>query len=190
MGDGDLTVRKYFLESENIGFSKWEKGDIELARSLWGDKNVTKYICATGVFTEQDIKARLAKEIDTDYNFGVQYWPIFDITTEDLIGCCGLRPYDLENRIYEIGFHIKCKYWGQGIASKGAKIVITYAFDVLNASNIFAGHNPNNTASGKLLSKLGFHYIGDEFYAPTGLNHPSYLYLKITDFIFSTNLKS
>ena len=26
----------------------------------------------------------------------------------------------------------------------------------------------------KILSKLGFHYIGDEFYEPTGLYHPSY----------------
>ena len=31
-----------------------------------------------------------------------------------------------------------------------------------------------SAASSKVLHKLGFHYIGDEFYEPTGLNHPSY----------------
>jgi len=44
----------------------------------------------------------------------------------------------------------------------------------LDTESLFAGHNPNNTASQKVLSKLGFKYIGDEFYKPTGLYHPSY----------------
>jgi hypothetical protein len=40
---------------------------------------------------------------------------------------------------------------------------------------LFAGHNPNNEKSGMLLGKLGFEYTHDEFYEPTGLQHPSYL---------------
>ena len=40
--------------------------------------------------------------------------------------------------------------------------------------SVFAGHNPHNTASPKLLEKLGFSPIGEEFYPPTGLYHPSY----------------
>jgi hypothetical protein len=44
-----------------------------------------------------------------------------------------------------------------------------YAFDNLKATDIFAGHNPNNTNSKKILERLGFHYICDEYYAPTGL---------------------
>ncbi len=44
----------------------------------------------------------------------------------------------------------------------------------MKADALFAGHNPHNTESAKVLRKLGFHYIGDEFYEPTGLYHPSY----------------
>ncbi|HUV51221.1 MAG TPA: GNAT family protein, partial [Anaerolineae bacterium] len=40
---------------------------------------------------------------------------------------------------------------------------------------LFAGHNPKNEASRHLLEKLGFRYSHDEYYAPTGLNHPSYM---------------
>lgn len=32
-----------------------------------------------------------------------------------------------------------------------------------------------NEGSGYLLGKLGFRYTHDEFYTPTGLNHPSYM---------------
>ena len=51
----------------------------------------------------------------------------------------------------------------------------------LNATAIFAGHNPKNTASCYVLEKLGFQYIGDEYYEPTGLYHPSYELLRHID---------
>ena len=52
--------------------------------------------------------------------------------------------------------------------------VIEYAFDIISANNIFVGHNPNNLGSKKVIEKLGFHYIKDIFYEPTGLYHPLY----------------
>ncbi len=53
--------------------------------------------------------------------------------------------------------------------------MVGYAFGTLGASALFAGHNPANEASRRLLIKLGFPYTHDEFYAPTGMDHPSYL---------------
>ena len=169
-------MRQYFLTTARLGFSTWQESDLELAASLWGDPLVTKLICASGVFSGQDIKERLQKEIDNERLYHVQYWPIFELQTGELIGCCGLRPYDLEKSIYEIGFHIRSKHWGKGYAFEAASAVIRYAFDSLKARNLFAGHNPNNAASKKLLGKLGFQYSHDEFYTPTGLYHPSYKY--------------
>lgn len=165
-------MRNYFLKTERICFSEWTVNDTDLAKSLWGDHEVTKLICANGVFLDKDIATRLNNEIYNNDSYGVQYWPIFTLDTNELIGCCGLRPRK-ENE-YEIGFHLRPKYWGQGYAKEAAEAVIQYAFTTLNAEKLFAGHNPKNTASQKVLAKLGFSYIGDEYYEPTGLYHPSY----------------
>ena len=162
----------YFLKTERIGFSKWSKDDIGLAESLWGNPEVTKYICATGKFSKEDIWNRLNKEINNDLEYHVQYWPIFDLESKKLIGCCGLRPYD--EKTYEIGFHLRPEFWGKGYAAEAANAVINYAFAVLKTERLFAVHNPKNAASKKLLTKLNFKYIRDEFYEPTGLYHPSY----------------
>ncbi len=170
-------MRNFFMKTERIGFSIWEQEDIDLAKSLWNDPQVTRFLCASGVFTEQDILQRLDREIDNQAQYSIQYWPIFLLEDGDLIGCCGLRCYDMEKKIYEIGFHLRPKYWGHGLGSEAAKAVINYAFSQLGASDLFAGHNPNNLNSRKILERLGFHYIGDEFYEPTGLYHPSYRYL-------------
>ena len=166
-------VRDYSMETERVQFSKWRRDDLDLARLLWGNPDVTRFICAGGVFSEADIARRLDTEISNEQRFHVQYWPIFTRGPHVLIGCCGLRPRGEAG--YEIGFHLRPEFWGQGYASEAAAAVIRHAFASLRAEELFAGHNPRNTASWKILTRLGFQYIGDVFYAPTGLFHPSYV---------------
>jgi len=61
-----------------------------------------------------------------------------------------------------------------GYAYEAARAAINYSFDVLKVDKLYAGHHPQNKASEKLLLRLGFQYIGLNFYEPTGLYHPSY----------------
>lgn len=65
--------RTYFLKTDRIGFSQWQEGDMPLAESLWGDSAVTRYICASGRFTKENIENRLRQEIRNQQRFGVQY---------------------------------------------------------------------------------------------------------------------
>ena len=80
----------------------------------------------------------------------------------------------LRGRVYELGFHLRPKFWGQGYAAEAAAAAIQYAFDTLGAEGLFAGHNPRNTASKRVLERIGFRYVRDEYYEPTVLYHPSY----------------
>lgn len=162
------------MKTKRIGFSKWNDCDLNLADQLWGDREVTRFICATGIFTKQEILHRLETEIRNDQLFQVQYWPAFELSTGELIGCCGIRPFPSETHSYEIGVHLRRRYWGMGYASEAAKAVIDYSFDTIKANKLYAGHHPQNEASRNLLIKLGFRYIGDRYYEPTGLYHPSY----------------
>ena len=34
--------REFFMKTKRIGFSEWEAEDIELAKLLWGDSEVTR----------------------------------------------------------------------------------------------------------------------------------------------------
>jgi hypothetical protein len=56
-------MREYFIKTDRIGFSKWNASDFDLAAQLWGDQEVTQFICTTGMFTNQDIIDRLDTEI-------------------------------------------------------------------------------------------------------------------------------
>lgn len=167
-------MKEYFLTTDRLGFSVWDKKDVELALSLWSEADVTRFISATGKFSKLQIKKRLAKEIESDNKFGIQYWPIFEKDTAEFVGCCGIHPYKSTNGVYELGFHIKSKFWGKGYATEAAAAIINYTFEVLKATILVAGHHPSNTKSKRVLEKLGFIYTHDEYYAPTGLQHPTY----------------
>ena len=171
-------MRAYFLTTKRTGFSHWQESDMPLAYSLWGEPEVTRYICASGMFTDTEIEKRLRLEIENYYNYGIQYFPFFQLESEQLIGCCGLRPYGVCDNAYELGFHLRKDFWRQGYGLEAASAMIDYAFSTANAIELHAGHNPKNTASRSLLLKLGFQYVKDEFYAPTGLYHPSYIMQK------------
>lgn len=170
-----MSLPSYFLTTPHLGFREWRESDFDLALGLWGDYNVTKLIDARGQLDETQVRERLAKEINNAKQFGIQYWALFLLANDEHIGCCGVRPYDATRNILEIGFHIRSRYWRCGYASEAARAVIAYAFNQLHVSALFAGHNPKNESSRNLLLKLGFRYTHDEFYPPTGLQHPSYL---------------
>jgi ribosomal-protein-alanine N-acetyltransferase len=172
LGNGQQPAA-YFLRSERLGFRLWSEADIELATALWGDPEVTRLI--GGPFSPEQVRERLSRELATAQSHGVQYWPIFLLTTGEHVGCCGLRPYKADEGVCEIGVHVRRACWGHGYAPEATRAVMAYAFRSLGVRALFAGHNPANGASRRILAQLGFRYTHDEFYPPTGLHHPSYL---------------
>ncbi|WP_199909960.1 GNAT family N-acetyltransferase [Paenibacillus sp. CAA11] len=172
-------MREFIFQTIRLGFSEWHSSDLNLAIDLWGDPLVARFISAKGAFSKKEISERLLKEIQNNLNYQVQYWPLFELEDGKMIGCCGLRPYNKEIQAFELGFHLKSEYWGKGYAFEAASAVLDHARHNLNTDYIVAGHHPENTASAKLLGKLGFEYTRHEYYEATGLEHPTYI-LKIT----------
>ncbi len=164
----------YFMTTQRLGFRYWRAADVALAYGLWGDPRVARWIDARGRLSREQVRERLTWEIKNHKDHGIQYWPVFRLDTAAHVGCCGLRPYKKENRVYELGFHICPPSWRKGYAFEAARAVIAHAFERLHAAALFAGHHPRNRASRQLLGKLGFQYTHDEYYAATGCQHPSY----------------
>ena len=171
-------IQDYFLTSKRLGFREWNYDDFALAKALWGNIKVTQLIDARGQLTDNQIREKLKNEITTACKSAIQYWPIFSLASGEFVGCCGLRPYPGRANTFETGFHICEDHWGKGFATEAALTVIDYAFQNYKVDALFAGHNPMNKASRNLLEKIGFIYTHDEFYEPTGLQHPSYLFIR------------
>ena len=164
--------------SDRLVFRPWRAGDLELARSLWGDPAVMRFL-SSGPYPEERIRARLEREDANLRELGYQYWPMFMADGGEFVGCCGLKPCPYEGTAavpeLEVGFHLVPGMWGRGLASEAGGAAIRFAFDVVGVRRLYSGHHPDNAASGAVLRKLGFRFTRDVFYEPTGLMHPLYV---------------
>lgn len=75
----------------------------------------------------------------------------------ELAGICGvLKRESLDAP--DLGFAFLQKFWGQGYAQESAEAVMRYARTVLGLHRIVAITKPQNSASIKLLEKIGFRF--------------------------------
>ncbi len=163
----------YFLRSERLGFRCWSREDLPFARELWGDLQVTRFF--GGPFSDEEIAERFEREFTRMETYGFQYWPIHLLSDGEYVGCCGLRPYRMEEQIHELGFHLRPKYWGRGLAVEAARAAIAFSFNTIGARSLAAGHHPENVVSKKVLEQLGFRYTHDELFPALGMQIPYYL---------------
>ncbi len=163
---------EFFLESARLQFRHWIENDLPLALGLWGDAEVAQYL--GGVLNEEQCLAKLRVEMDRQERFGVQYWPVFLRETGEFVGASGLRPYQDQPDVRELGVHIGRRFWSGRFGEEAARAVIGYAFETLKVKALVAGHNPNNMHSGALMGRLGFAYTHDEPWGPFDLMHPFY----------------
>jgi len=161
-------------DTARLVFRSWRADDEPLAQALWGDARVTALIDARGALDGDEVRRRLALEIENERVHGLQYWPLFLREGGAPVGCCGLKPRDPARAVLELGFHLRPECWGAGYATEAARSVVAHAFGRLGAAALFAGHHPRNAASRRTLEKLGFRHTHDELFPPTGLLHPSY----------------
>jgi RimJ/RimL family protein N-acetyltransferase len=67
----------------------------------------------------------------------------------------------------EIGWRLAAAYWGQGLATEGAREVVRYGFESLALNEIVAFTVPGNMRSRRVMEKLGMtHDSADDFDHP------------------------
>jgi RimJ/RimL family protein N-acetyltransferase len=165
-------MRPYRLRTARLGVGVWTEADAGLALGLWGDPEVARYM--GGPFTPEQVGERLAREVRTHAECGLQYWPLFLLATGEHVGCCGVAPHEPDGPVYQFGYQLRRAHWGRGYVREAAPAIIDDAFATLGAAALYAGHHPENLVSRRILLDLGFRYTHDEFYPPTGVVEPCY----------------
>ncbi|MEL7128671.1 MAG: GNAT family N-acetyltransferase [Pseudomonadota bacterium] len=74
------------------------------------------------------------------------------------IGACGVIRVDA---YWELGYWIGKPHWGRGYVTEAAEAVLSWAERALEAEGFISGHIKENTASGRVLLKLGFAPVGE-----------------------------
>jgi len=73
-----------------------------------------------------------------------------------LIGQCTLYAVSDQNRRAEMGYTMASDSWGRGYMNEALHALIDYGFETLDMIRIEADIDPRNTASARLIERMGF----------------------------------
>lgn len=80
--------------------------------------------------------------------------------TGELIGNCGIRLKSADAIQGDIGYELAPNHWGHGYATEAAKAMVAYGFTTLKLHRIWAECVADNTASARVLTKVGMQLEG------------------------------
>ena len=92
---------------------------------------------------------------------GVGLWAMELIKVPDselhrIIGDCGIILQEVEGeRLYEIGYHLRRDFWGQGLATEAAIACRDWAFAHLKADRLISLIRPENLPSCRVAERTG-----------------------------------
>jgi len=76
-------------------------------------------------------------------------------TNHQVIGTCGIRMATGHAQQAELGYELHPDYWGQGYATEAARSLLAFGFQTLSLQRVWAQCVAENTASIRVLERLG-----------------------------------
>jgi RimJ/RimL family protein N-acetyltransferase len=160
------------IETERMLLREFCAGDAEVFYALCSDPQVIRYTGNSGVTSMDDARARLsAAELAKYYHRGLGRLACVLKSNGLVVGMAGLKHLDELGEV-DLGYRFLSDYWGMGLATEAGRATLDYGFKNLRLERIIGLVHPENTASARVLEKLGFIHSGVIEY----LSHPAEKY--------------
>lgn len=148
------------LETERLILRQFTEADVPLVRELNSQPGVLQYIPEPILTSDEQAKRVLVNIILPQYEKDLGRWATHIKETNEFIGWCGLK-WLKENNEIDLGYRFLPSAWGKGYATEIAKATLNYGHHILKLEKITAHAHTGNTASQKVLEKIGMQYVGE-----------------------------
>jgi RimJ/RimL family protein N-acetyltransferase len=150
------------LNTARLRLVPFEDSHLDGLNTLNSDPEVIRYLTGKPETRDetfdviQRVKARWAE-------WGYSWWSFLEHESGELVGCGCIQHLgrDKANPL-EIGWRLQRSRWGQGLASEAAVTMASFAFESLNTPLLVSVCHVENTASAKVMQRLGMQYRGVE----------------------------
>jgi ribosomal-protein-alanine N-acetyltransferase len=138
-------------------------GDVKPLHRILGEAKILQYFPRSDAPDKERVECLIERQLTqwTEHNLG--WWAVQLKGKADLIGWNGLQ-YLPETEEVEVGYLLSKSFWGQGLATEGAKASIDYGFEALALRQVIGLTHPENTASQNVLKKCGLKFIEQREY--------------------------
>ena len=159
------------LETARLFLRPLNENDVDAIFALRRDAELMRFIREPQTKrAEAESWINLVSELWESEKIG--FCAVIDKTSNEFIGWCGLWHLK-ETGETEVGYAIAGNFQRKGFASEAAEKFLEYGFHQLNLKKIVAVARPENTASRRVMEKIGMNYDGIGRYYDRDLAHYS-----------------
>lgn len=148
------------LETERLLLRPLSEADVDALRRISNEPLVRRYLWDDEPVSRSKIEKLVAEGERMFSGEGLGLFGVRLRGGEELAGFCGfLRLEGMEEP--EIAYELLPGLWGGGLATEGARACIRYAFEMVGLERVIAGADAPNTASLRVIEKLGMKSLGN-----------------------------
>ncbi|WP_249199206.1 GNAT family N-acetyltransferase [Photobacterium sp. GJ3] len=155
------------LETERLLIRPWENKDAAPLAKMGANPQVMRYFPSVLSQEESEALRHRAQSLIEENGWG--FWAVELKTTGQFIGFVGLHAQDLaipNTPFVEIGWRLDAEHWGKGYAPEAAQRALQYAFESLDAPDVYAFTTVTNLPSQRVMQKLGMTDCEQNFLHP------------------------
>lgn len=166
---------KTILETERLILREMVESDFPLLCRHLQDAEVM--YAWEHAYSDSEVHEGLEQQFQRYAQYGFGVWAVILKENGELIGQCGLSMQPCEDReVLEIGYIFQKAYWGKGYATEAAIACRKYAFDKLNAAEVFSLIRDTNIASQNVAKRNGMSIQGTFMKHYRGKDMPHYIF--------------
>ncbi|WP_339610036.1 GNAT family N-acetyltransferase [uncultured Planktosalinus sp.] len=154
-----------FAETDRLVLRELLLTDVDGIYALDSDPDVHTYL-GNKPLKNKAQALEVIKYIRQQYeDHGIGRWAMIEKETNTFLGWTGIKlektPTNNYTNYYDLGYRIIKKYWGKGYATESAVASLAYGFQQLKLKDIYGAAHIDNTASNKVLTKVGMQASGE-----------------------------
>ncbi len=171
-----MTGEDHVLETARLVLRKLSLSDYaDLCDILQDSETMYAY---EGAFSNEEVLQWLDRQLQRYASDGFGLWAVVSKATGDFLGQCGLTMQDCDGeRVVEIGYLFKRRYWGRGYAAEAAVGCKEYAFNVLGVSEVYSIIRDSNLPSQRVAQRNGMSPVKSFVKHYRGLDMPHVVYM-------------
>jgi [ribosomal protein S5]-alanine N-acetyltransferase len=143
------------LTTARLHLRPFTPADSAAIHAVYADPDVMRYVGHGAHRTMAETASALRTYGDVLERRGYSFLAVTERAGDVLIGDGGLHPLGGVGPDVELGYTLARDAWGKGYATELGLALVEYAFTVLQVPRVVAQVEPANTASRRVLAKLG-----------------------------------
>lgn len=152
-----MTATPFILETERLGLALWSEADIEPLARLHGDEETTRYLSIRRIWTNEDAADRIASWMQEWREHGTTKLKLVRRDDGLMVGRAGFGIM-ADTGEYELGYTIDRRMRGKGYATEISLGLAQWFFAKGLAEHFIACADVDNSASNRVLEKIGMRY--------------------------------